>query len=173
MGSCVNSIRSIFAVLLVLVFAIPVQSQIHVGYEFPRPRGFVNDYEGLLSREQVLSLDSLLRAFERRTSHEIVVVCISQFSPYETLFDYSLDMFLQWGIGKNEEENGLLLLVCRKQNAVEIQAGVGLSEKLDSISAQQIISRLIVSEFEKDKICIGIRDGVAAIIDKIDQTNNN
>ena len=45
---------------------------------FPKPIGYVNDFENVLSLEEVTKLENLLINYEKQTSNELVIVTISK-----------------------------------------------------------------------------------------------
>src|SRR5690349_17463436 len=76
-----------------------------------QPSGFVNDFAHILRNETVSNLETVLAGFERDTGHEITVVTVPTHGEDETIETYAVKLFEEWGIGKEKEDNGILLLV--------------------------------------------------------------
>lgn len=170
---CAKIIRFGLFVLLATSSSFRVHAQLSAGTQFSRPPGYVCDYGQVFTREQIHSLDSLLRAFEMRTGNELVVVGVSYIFPYETLNDYSLDLFSQWRIGKNDKDNGLLIAFKPHQNLVRIQVGVGLKQHIDSLRVEELIHKIILPEFENLSYYSGIRMALLSIIADFPETEIN
>src|SRR3989344_7538933 len=84
---------------------------VSLGFVVPeKPQNYASDYAGILSGTEITSLESKLRAFEQQSSNEIAVV-ILQTLDGETIEDVAQQIFTAWGIGKEDENNGVLLLI--------------------------------------------------------------
>ncbi len=57
----------------------------------------------------------------KETTNEIAIVTISSFEPYETLFEYSLELGNYWGIGKKDKNNGIAIVFGQKIRQIRIQ----------------------------------------------------
>src|SRR3989442_1163679 len=103
--------KSLISVALLILLAIVslADPQLH------QPQGMLNDFAGQLSSVSKQQIETLLRNFRDRTGIEIAVVTIPfddmQGYPIE---DYTLRLGRQWGIGRDSEKRGLLLLVAIK-----------------------------------------------------------
>jgi uncharacterized protein len=112
-------------------------------------------------------LSDIISKHEKETTNEIVIVSITSFAPYETLFDYSLDLANNWGIGKKDKDNGIAIVFGKQIRQIRIQVGYGLENKLKDEEAKKIIDNIIIPEFKKGDFYAGIRNGLIAIIDEI------
>ncbi|HET6557144.1 MAG TPA: TPM domain-containing protein [Prolixibacteraceae bacterium] len=143
------------------------QNSITAEVKFPDRRGYVNDFEGILSSEQVKELNDLVANHEKETSHEIVLVTIGSFEPYPSLFDYSYALANDWGVGKKDKNNGIAIVMGKQIRQIRIQVGYGLENKLKDEEAKRIIDHTIVPEFKKGDYYAGIKMGLAEIINEI------
>ena len=73
--------------LIFLLFSPRIFSQNNnqTDFKFPQQIGYVNDFEGLFTTEQISELDQIIKNDENKTSNEIVIVSINSFAPYKTL----------------------------------------------------------------------------------------
>ena len=79
--------------LLLLPLGLAAQKQL------PQPTDFlVNDYAGLLSRQEVVQLGNKLSNYARETSTQIVVVTEESLAG-EDPFNYTIRLAQEWGIG--------------------------------------------------------------------------
>jgi uncharacterized protein len=143
------------------------QTDKKVDFKFPDYVGYVNDFEGLFTQDQIKELSDIISKYEKETTNEIAIVSITSFAPYETLFDYSLDLANNWGIGKKDKDNGIAIVFGKQIRQIRIQVGYGLEKKLKDEEAKKIIDNIIIPEFKKGDFYTGIRNGLIAIIDEI------
>jgi len=130
---------------------------------FEQPIGYVNDFEGLLDSLEVAVLDSTLVAYERRSTNEIAIVTIPEISPYETMFDYSLDLANYWGVGKKEKNNGVFIALSKELRAVHIHTGRGVEEDFSDIEVKVVLDSIMLPAFAEEEYFRGLVEGVKAI----------
>ncbi|MBL1141607.1 MAG: methanol dehydrogenase [Proteobacteria bacterium] len=78
--------------------------------------------------------------------------------------EYGVRLGRHWGIGQKEKNNGVLLIVAKKERKVRIEVGYGLEGMLTDVISSSIINREIVPQFKKGKFKSGIERGTIAII---------
>jgi uncharacterized protein len=132
-------------------------------YDPGTPSGFVDDFAGLLSADEVGGLESKLSQFEQATGNEIVVVTIPGLQG-DTIEGFAEKLFQEWGIGKEGKDNGALLLVAVEDRAVRIEVGYGLEGMLTDAQSSQIINRVIIPAFQKEDYNGGISQAVDLIL---------
>ncbi len=137
-------------------------------FEFPQNVGYVNDFEEVFTPKQKEDLEETLINLEKETFIEITVVSITSYAPYDNLFDYSLDLSNHWGIGKKGKNNGVSLVFGMKIKEIRIQVGNGLEDKLTDDEAKEILDQIIIPEFKKGEVYLGIKKGLMAIIKEVE-----
>ena len=78
--------------------------------DYPDYVGYVNDFAGILDNASASDLEALITSIEKNTGAEIAVVTIDTLEGI-TIEEYAVVLFEKWGIGKADEDNGLLILV--------------------------------------------------------------
>lgn len=134
--------------------------------DFPTLTGRVNDLANLLSAEDKASLEQQLEAHEADTSNQIVVVTVDSLDGLDVA-DYALKLGRNWGIGTEEKNNGVILLVAPNERQVRIEVGYGLEGALPDALAGTIVRNNILPSFRENEYTSGIRGGITAIIDAI------
>lgn len=136
----------------------------------PQARGFINDFTRLFTDSEVKSLDSLVSAYEKRTTVEIAVATVNSKMVNEQDFDdYTLVMLRLWGIGKKESNNGILVVISPDLRRMRIQNGYGIEKVFTDAETKQIIDNTFIPKFKEGKFFEGTRDGIIAIINKLKQ----
>ncbi|HHT22774.1 MAG TPA: TPM domain-containing protein [Bacteroidales bacterium] len=133
---------------------------------FPAPLGSVSDYEKILTDEQIRSLDSIILQHEKKTKNRISIVSVKSTKPYETLNEYSSELFESWGKNDDGGKN-LLIGISEKTNEVEIIVGKGLKKKLSDKESKRIIDKTIQPEIKKGDYYSGLKKGLKKIITEI------
>ena len=133
-------------------------------YQSPgTPTGFVNDFAGMLTAEQRRSLETKIGIFEKATSNELSVVTIPNLGG-DTVENFAVKLFQDWGIGKNKKDNGVLLLIARDERQMRIEVGYGLEGALTDAQSFWIIQNVLKPAFQKEDYYGGINSGVDGII---------
>ena len=127
------------------------------------PSGFVNDFAGILSTTTVSTLNADLQHFSTQTGNEISLVTIESLGD-ETIETYAEKLFQEWGIGKEKEDNGVLLLISSTDRAVRIEVGYGLEPVVTDISSGRIIREIIIPKFQENNFDQGVTDGIHTIL---------
>lgn len=126
------------------------------------PVGFVNDYAAMLSPEFAQSLEQDLQKFEKQTGNEITVVTIDSLNA-DSIEDYAVTLFKQWGIGKKGKDDGLLLLIVKTDRQVRIEVGYGLEPIITDGRAGRIIRDDIAPAFQEGNVDTGVRQAIGSI----------
>ncbi|GAB4380599.1 MAG: hypothetical protein Kow0075_12010 [Salibacteraceae bacterium] len=123
----------------------------------------VNDYAGVLSANEIESLENRLVAYADSTTVQIAVVIIPTLGG-DDLFDFSHRLASAWGIGAAASNNGVLFLIAMEDRKMRIHTGYGAEGGLPDALAKRIIELEVVPEFRKGNYFEGINRGVGAIM---------
>lgn len=129
----------------------------------PKLQDRVTDLAGVLSPEQVQSLDSKLKDLETSDSTQIAVLIVPGVEG-EPVADYSIRVAEAWRLGQKGRDNGALLFVAMKERQVRIEVGYGLEPTLTDAKSFQIIQNEILPHFRQGDFYGGIDAGVSAMI---------
>ena len=131
---------------------------------FPFPIGSVSDYEKVFNDNQILNLTKIISEYEEKTTREIAIVTINSIEPYNNINDYSTDLANEWGIGKSETDNGLLILFSKNLRKIRISTGYGTEKILTDELCKKVIDEIIIPEFKKRNYYNGIEMGMTELI---------
>jgi uncharacterized protein len=130
--------------------------------EVPPLRGRVNDYAGVMSQDQVRTLESQLAQFEQETGHQIAVLTVPTLAG-EDIEGFSIRVAESWKIGKKGFDNGVILLVAVKDRQLRLEVGYGLEGVLPDAIADRIIRDYIVPRFRAQDYAGGVIAGIDAV----------
>jgi uncharacterized protein len=148
--------------LLLLLAALAVPA-VAAEPAFPPLTGRVVDEAGILSPETEARLAAQLEAQEKQTSNQVVVVTLKSLQGYD-IADYGYRLGRHWGIGTEQRNNGVLLIVAPNETAVRIEVGYGLEGTLTDALSSNIIQTAILPAFRAGNYDSGVEAGVSAIL---------
>ncbi len=140
-----------------------IQSFAAIALEVPKLQSPVTDLAGILTPEQISSLDKKLLDLESTDSTQVAVLIISNLEG-ESLEDYSMRVAEAWKLGQKQRDNGALLLIAMKDRAVRIEVGYGLESILTDARTTQIRLNDIFPRFREGDFYGGIDAGITGII---------
>jgi uncharacterized protein len=129
----------------------------------PNPPRLVNDFVGVLSPEEISSLENKLVNFDDTTSTQIAVVIIETAESYD-MNSYAVKLGREWGIGREGKNNGIIVLWATGDRRVYIATGYGLEGALPDAYAKRIVDGIIIPYFRESRFFEGLDKGTDAII---------
>jgi len=133
----------------------------------PYLTGRVVDDAQILSPNAQTRLTAALRAHEQATSNQIVVLTVPTIQP-ESIEEYAVDVFNNWKLGQQGQNNGVLVVVVPQDRRMRIEVGYGLEPILTDAMAGAIIRDIMTPAFKRADYDAGVQDGVAAIIARLE-----
>ncbi len=130
---------------------------------YPQPRGFVNDFAGVIDAPSETRITAVAEDAKARLGIELAVVTIPTFAPEGSLEDYAAGLFRAWGIGSAKNDRGLLLIMAASERRVRIEVGYGLEPIVTDGRAGAIIDAEILPAFREDAYGEGLYRGAAAL----------
>ena len=151
---------SIFVLLIVTL------ANVHMAHamEIPYLSGRVNDYAGILSERARESLSDKLRDHEDLTGNQVVVLTLTSLEG-ESIEDFSNQVFNEWGLGQQGQDNGILIVVVPDEKRMRIEVGYGLEAFMPDVIAGRIIREIMAPRFRDGDFDAGISEGALAVID--------
>ena len=140
----------------------------------------VIDTSHTLESSQIDDLESSLIDFEktRTDGAQIAVLMITKLDN-ETIEQYADRVFIQWKIGKKEQDNGILLLIVKDDKLMRIEVGYGFEGTITDLIASHIIREQLAPQFKRNNYYQGIHDALSVLINKLNDpqqvpaTNND
>ena len=123
----------------------------------------VMDSAQLLSQETQIRLEDALRTYRDQTGHEFAFVSVYSLEG-EAIEDFAIKLAEKWKLGDKSRDDGLLLLVAKKERAVRIEVGYGLEGVIPDVLAAQVIRNSIVPQFRSGDFNSGVEQGFAQLM---------
>lgn len=137
--------------------------------ERPSPQRLVNDFAGVLDRNEYANLEQKLEQFARETSTQILVVTVEDLQGYDA-GDFAFRLGEKWGVGQSEKDNGIVILLkpktANENGQIFIATGYGLEGVLpDAVVNGDVVDTEMIPQFRKDNYYKGLVNGINVIMD--------
>jgi uncharacterized protein len=159
--------KKIIFLLLIFLPGIKMFSQIKSD-SIPASKGWVNDFEKIYSKQEVKSLDSLIGAFEKKTSYEIAIITIDANYTTDSSFDqYIIAVANAWGVGKKGKDNGIVIGISSEFGRIRIVNGAGVTQYLSDEATKTIIDTIFIPNFKEGNYYKGTKEALLEIMKKL------
>ncbi|MBM3705863.1 MAG: TPM domain-containing protein [Actinobacteria bacterium] len=115
----------------------------------------LNDFAEIIKPGERKKITALIVKLERTTSAEAAVVTVDSLEG-KTIEKYATDLFNEWGIGKEDKNNGLLFIVDTSENKYRIEVGLGLEDIISEDFIKNTFKKYVVPNFKLKKFGYGI-----------------
>jgi uncharacterized protein len=133
--------------------------------EFPNHYDdYVNDFAKIFSANQTAELRSMLNQVRADTTAEVVVVTVNNLSGY-TAQEYTTKLATNWGIGKADKDNGLLILYALNENKIWVATGYGI----EGILPDSKIGRMLDDYYVPLRDAGKVNEGIISVTEQLVQ----
>jgi len=152
--------------------ASPPASPILITPRLPSPKGFVNDYANVFDKDAKARLEALLTKLKEKSNIEFAVATVDT-TKGESIFNYSLNVAREWGIGPKDtsQGGGMLLLLAIKDRKWHLQVSRSLEKDLPNEVCKELGDQ---SEqlYKNGDYAGGVEKYVAALIKRLEEQRN-
>ena len=149
--------------LAVVVFALELALPSAVSARaWPAPRGYVNDFAGVIDAASADSMTALAQELDAKTQAQVAVVTIPSLDG-DVIDPAAEELYKAWGIGSKGKDEGALILLAQKERKVRIEVGYGLEGIIPDGRAGSIIRNVMGPDLREDRFGPGLLRGVEAI----------
>ncbi|NUP09093.1 MAG: TPM domain-containing protein [Polyangiaceae bacterium] len=131
-------------------------------YTPPPLTGHVVDATNTLSAEQIAALDRKLTAFREQRGFAVVAFVVPTLDglPIE---DVAYDTFNTWGVGAQDKDNGVLLVIAPNERRVRIETGKGVGGELTDLESAEILRTYVSPAMRRGDLFAAVDGGTDAI----------
>jgi uncharacterized protein len=157
--AAVISLSAIFTTPPAAVTLIPV----------PPLSARVVDQVGVLSAQQARELEAWLADVEAQKGAQVAVLVVPTTQP-EAIEQYALRVAEAWKLGREKQDDGLLLIVATDDRAMRFEVGYGLEGSLPDAVVNRILDETITPLFRQNDYAGGIAAGLQQAVSVIEGT---
>ena len=135
-------------------------------YPTPSNLKYINDYTNIINNDYKKKIISIGKELEDKTGAQAVIVVIDSTNniPIE---DYSNKLFRAWGIGKNDKDNGLLILLAINDRKYRVEVGRGLEGVIPDALSNRVMESLVKPSFSQENYGEGLLNSYSKLCDYI------
>lgn len=159
--------------LCTLILGILCISPIYGKEEYPKPTQYkyVNDYANIIKMQDLENIVSIGKELEDKTGAQAVIVTINSLDG-RNLEEYAHGIFQNWGIGNQKKNNGLLILVSKKDRKWRVEVGTGLEGVITDIESNRIMEKYFKPQAKNGEYGKGLKYSYSVISDNIAKEYN-
>ncbi len=154
--------------LALLLLIVSFCTTASFAFEVPAYQGPVTDEANLLSRSAESQLEGRIIAYRDSSGHEIAVLIVRDLDgmPIE---DAAHNVFKKWGVGREKEDDGVLLIIAIEERQMRLEVGYGIESDLTDLESGRLVNRQseIANEFRRGSFDRGIDRAITGIITAI------
>ena len=129
-----------------------------------KPRGLVADQEDIFTPQEEQALEAQLQQFSNETSNQIVVVSIARLCEGDAALT-ATKIGENWGVGQEEFDNGIVILINSSGRKTFIATGYGLEGAIPDATAKLIVDQELLPSFKGGDYYGGTTKAIAVISD--------
>jgi uncharacterized protein len=157
--------KYLFGLLLICLYSTSGYSQSTVE-SIPNQKLINNSYvsnpDGILDESTIAQIDAILKSLEEKSTAQVAVVAVRSIGDAD-IFDFAQQLFVVWGIGSKENDNGLLLLLVEDKHTIRFHTGDGIEGILPDAICKEIQRDYMVPEFKNGDYSAGMLAGIKEI----------
>lgn len=128
------------------------------------PNNFVADPEGYLSESTIEHINHQISTMRKETTAEMGVAIIKTTGDM-TPEDYAYELFKRWGIGKKDNNNGVLLLIAIDDHMGRIEVGSGAEGVMTDIASDKVLLHTLIPVIREGNINQAVSNSVDKIVE--------
>jgi len=140
-------------------------------FEIPKLTGPVVDRAGMITRSARRKISQSLQQLKKQGGTQIAVLTLNDLAGI-SIEQASIQVVDQWKLGDEKSDNGILLLISKKDRKMRIEVGQGVEGDLTDAYSKRIIDETMVPLFRSGKVDEGVLLGVYQIAQRANPTMN-
>lgn len=149
------------SVLILLFFWTALLSL--AAQDIPSPQGYVNDFAKVIGSEAENRITEICSVVEKETGAEITVVTVDTFAPYGSIEQFTIALAEEWGVGREGEDNGVVISLAMNERRFRIEVGYGLEGAIPDGLAGEIMDKSMLPAFREGDFSRGMVKGTEAV----------
>ncbi len=127
---------------------------------------YVNDYADVLSAETETEILNTALSLNNETTAQVVVLTVPDLGG-EEISDFAVETLRSWGIGSEDKDNGVIIVLAIEERQVWVSVGYGLEGTLTDIRTGQLQDQYAMPYYRNDDFDTGTLMLFNAIVNEI------
>ncbi len=159
--------KRIISIAVILLFTLTLCScEKKEKYPSPTEAFFVNDFANVIDDTVESEFVARAAALDKATSAQVIIVTVDDLggdAPYQ----YATELGRRWGVGNEERDNGIVILLSRDDREIFIAVGYGLEGALPDSKTGRIIDVYGLSHLKNDDFSTGLAEIGKAVVNEV------
>lgn len=126
------------------------------------PENYVADPFHQLNSNNVQEINKMLDGVREKTTCEVAVAVVKNLDGM-TVEEYAYKLFRHWGLGKSDNNNGVLFVIATGDRKARIEVGSGAEGVLTDVACSKIIRRRLIPAMKDKNLNLGVYGVVRGI----------
>ncbi len=136
------------------------------GDTIPEPLGYVNDFEKIFNANEIQTLTSIIKDFEAKTGIQIAILTTdTSMVTSERFENFVVAVGNKWGVGKKDENNGIVIGFSKGYRKIRISNGYGIEKLISDKETKGIIEDHFIPYFKQNEYYQGTFEGLKSLIE--------
>ena len=122
---------------------------------------YTSNPDGILSAAAVTHIDRICDSLRREGLAQVAVVAVEDIDSDDT-FDFAIELFRNWGVGRAQVDNGLGILLVLDRHEIRFVTGGGLEGVLPDALCKRIQTEIMLPRFRNGDYDGGMVAGIEA-----------
>jgi len=140
-----------------------VAAQPAAAEDLPALRAHVNDYAQILPPDRAAALEARLADYEARTQHQFALLTVDSLGGQD-IETYSIHLAEKWKLGTKGKDDGLIVVIAKRDRKMRIEVGYGLEGVIPDAIASRIVREVLTPAFRDGDFAGGIDAAFALLI---------
>jgi uncharacterized protein len=114
--------------------------------EVPPLRAHVNDTAGLLDDATRAALENQLTSHEQATGQQFALLTVPTLEG-DPIEDFSIEVAEKWKLGREKEDDGLVMVIAVQDRKMRIEVGYGLEGNIPDAVAARVVREVLQPAF--------------------------
>lgn len=134
--------------------------------DIPPLQSAVTDLTQTLNIEEQAALNQKLSQFSQQSGSQVAVLLLPTTQP-EDIAQFGIRLAEAWKIGREKQDDGVIIIVAKKDRKMRIEVGYGLEGAIPDAVAKRIISDQIAPAFKQGQFYQGLNLATDTVIQLI------
>jgi uncharacterized protein len=159
------------AILGILLLLLPTGA-IAAPNEIPAPVGdiYVQDFANVLNENEEIQLKNIGRSIDDQTTSQIAVLTVDSIGE-SSIEEYSVEAYRKFGLGTEENDNGVLLVISMQEKKIRIEVGYGLEGVIPDGKAGRILDEYAIPHLQNGQPGLAVMNTYQALANEVAGTN--
>ena len=132
----------------------------------PTDRFFINDFSNVISAEDENAIYAAGVQLFEKTGAQVVAVTVPT-TDGDDIDQYGLALGRSWGVGDEDNDTGVVLLLAVEDRQVGISVGYGLEGAITDAKSGILLDNYAIPYFSEDDFSFGMRETYTALVNEV------